>query len=79
MVTIRAISWEVSTTPIPVGDGFKPTACIIIDSTKVNNDTKMTALKNLLYGQEAGTGITGNNPTMPTITQLTTIFGTGNG
>ena len=68
-------SWEVTTTPIPVGEGFKPTACITIDSTKVNDETKMTALKNLLYGLNA-TG--GNNPTMPTITQLTTIFGTTN-
>ena len=61
-------SWEVTTTPIEV-TGHKPTACITIDSTKVNNDTKMTALKALLYGT------TEAPPTLPTIAQLLTIFG----
>ena len=61
-------SWEVTTTPIDVA-GYKPTACITIDSTKVNDDTKMTALKTLLYGSTA------TPPTMPTIANLLTIFG----
>lgn len=62
-------SWEVTTTPIEV-TGYKPTACITIDSTKVNDDTKMTALKTLLYGSTTAPA------TMPTIAQLLTIFGT---
>lgn len=65
-------SWEISTTPIDVA-GYKPTACIIIDSTKVNNSTKMTALEAKLYGT------TEAPPAMPTIAQLLTIFGKGNG
>lgn len=43
-------SWEFTTTPIPV-TGHKPTACITIDSTKVNS-TKLTALEGKLYGGE---------------------------
>ena len=65
-------SWEISTTPIEVA-GFKPTACITIDSTKVNNSTKMTALEAKLYGT------TEAPPTIPTIAQLLTIFSPGNG
>lgn len=42
-------SWEISTTPVAVGEGFKPTACIIIDSTKVDS-TKLGTLKGILYG-----------------------------
>lgn len=41
-------SWEVTTTPVPVA-GFKPTACITIDSTKANAE-KLTALEAILYG-----------------------------
>ena len=66
------MSWEVSTTPIEVA-GFKPTAHIAINSLKVNNDTKMTTLKNKIWGS------TTNPPTMPTISDLLTIFGSGNG
>ena len=41
-------SWEFSTTPVNV-TGFKPTANIVIDSTKVASE-KMTALEKILYG-----------------------------
>ena len=43
-------SWEVTTTPVTV-KGFKPTACITIDSTKAD-PVKLTALEAKLYGGE---------------------------
>lgn len=43
-------SWEVSTTPVEV-KGFKPTASLVIDSTKVDS-TKLKALEDYLYGTE---------------------------
>ena len=46
-------SWEVSTTPVAV-TGFKPTASLVIDSTKVAA-AKMTALEEVLYGKDATT------------------------
>lgn len=53
-------SWEVTTTPVNVA-GFKPTASITIDSTKVDK-TKLKALEDILYGtnaaKEGGTGAT---------------------
>lgn len=44
-------SWEVTTTPVPV-TGFKPTAVITVDSTKVDPDG-LADLEALLYGGEA--------------------------
>lgn len=41
-------SWEFKTTPVNVS-GFKPTANIIIDSTKVDAE-KLAALEKILYG-----------------------------
>ena len=43
-------SWAVSTIPVPV-EGFKPTATIVIDSTKVDA-VKLAALEDILYGTE---------------------------
>ena len=42
-------SWEVTTVPVNV-DGFKPTASLTIDSTKVDS-AKLTALEDILYGK----------------------------
>ena len=41
-------SWEVTTTPVNVTD-HKPTACVTIDSTKVDKE-KLAALETILYG-----------------------------
>lgn len=41
-------SWEFNTTPVNV-EGFKPTASLTIDSTKVDK-AKLTELENILYG-----------------------------
>lgn len=44
-------SWEITTTPVAV-TGFKPTATLVIDSTKVESD-KLAALEKVLYGSNA--------------------------
>ena len=43
-------SWELTTTPVEV-EGFKPTATLVIDSTKVDAE-KLAALEAVLYGSE---------------------------
>jgi hypothetical protein len=43
-------SWELTTTPVEVS-GFKPTAYVVIDSTKVDAD-KLALLEAKLYGAE---------------------------
>lgn len=44
-------SWEVTTTPVNV-TGYKPTASITIDSTKIDKD-KLAELEAVLYGSES--------------------------
>ena len=55
-------SWEVSTTPVPV-EGHKPTASIVIDSTKAD-PTKLAQLEAKLYGDVS------SEPEMPTIAEI---------
>ena len=44
-------SWTVNTTPVSV-EGFKPTASLVIDSTKVDK-SKVSKLEDVLYGSES--------------------------
>jgi hypothetical protein len=60
-------SWELQTTPVPV-PGKKPTASVVIDSTKAD-PSKLKALEDKLFGTEAGTA------QLPLPTELITIFG----
>lgn len=46
-----SFSWEVSATPVNV-KGFKPTATVVIDSTKVNKED-LAALEAKLFGDES--------------------------
>ena len=43
-------SWDINTTPISVA-GFRPTATVVIDSTKADA-TKLAALEDILYGTD---------------------------
>lgn len=68
-------SWEVTTTPVNV-TGFKPTASIVIDSTKVD-PTCLAALEEILYGKD-GTGVDGQtgavDPRLPLPDEIKTIM-----
>ena len=46
-----AFSWEVTTTPVNVA-GFKPTASVTIDSTKIDA-AKLKTIEDMLYGTES--------------------------
>lgn len=61
------LSWEITTTPINVA-GFKPTACVTIDSTKVDK-TKLAALEAILYGSDS------EEARLPLPDELITILG----
>lgn len=65
------LSWEVTTTPIPVGIiasvEYKPTASMTIDSTKVDSDALAT-LEATLYGSP------GVDPSLPTPAQVIAMF-----
>ena len=60
-------SWEVTTTPVEV-DGHKPTACITIDSTKVDEE-KLAALEAVLYGSES------EEARLPLPSEIVTLMG----
>lgn len=62
-----SFSWEISTTP-EVVEGFKPTATVTVDSTKVDA-TKLKALEEKIYGTD------NSEPTMPTISEIVTLLG----
>lgn len=62
------LSWEISTTPVAVS-GFKPTACVTIDSTKVDAE-KLAALEAILYGSES------EEPRLPLPDEIVTLIGT---
>lgn len=53
-------SWEISTVPVNV-TGFKPTACLTIDSTKVDA-AKLKAIEDELFGTDGESGKTARLP-----------------
>jgi hypothetical protein len=63
-------SWEVTTTPVEV-TGFKPTASIVIDSTKVESSENLQALEDYLYGSTNGTSA------LPMPDQVASLITTG--
>lgn len=68
-------SWEVTTTPVNV-TGFKPTASITIDSTKVDK-TKLTSLEEILYGKDApSNGGEGTDPRLPLPNEIAELMKT---
>ena len=66
-------SWEISTTPVNV-KGSKPTATIVIDSTKANPE-KLAALEVILFGADAPNGEgTGTDPRLPLPDEIKTLM-----
>lgn len=70
-------SWEVTTTPVNV-TGKKPTASIVIDSTKAD-PTKLAALEVILYGKDPTTqdGNDGVEPRLPLPDEIKTLMTAG--
>lgn len=68
-------SWELSTTPVEV-TGYKPTASVIIDSTKADKE-KLKALEDILYGKDPTTtdGTDGVKPRLPMPDEIITLMG----
>ncbi len=62
-----SFSWEISTTP-EVVEGYKPTASVTVDSTKVD-PTKLKTLEEKIYGTDSA------EPSMPSISEIISIIG----
>lgn len=73
-----ALSYEVSTTPVPVsvkdsdGKELKPVACITIDSTVVDKE-KLAAFEDILYGKD-GEGAAATDPRLPLPDEVISLF-----
>ena len=65
-------SWEVTTTPVSVS-GFKPTASVTIDSTKVN-EAKLKQLEAILYGDNGSSSTA--DARLPLPDEIVTLIGT---
>ena len=67
-------SWEIATTPVNV-TGFKPTASLVIDSTKAN-PAKLASLEEILYGKDpTSEGLSdGVDPRLPLPDEIATIM-----
>jgi len=59
-------SWEVTTVPVSAGEGLKPTAQIVIDSTLVDSGA-LSDLEDLLYGESG-------NPQLPSPEDVIALF-----
>jgi hypothetical protein len=66
-------SWEFTTTPVVVGDGYKPTASITIDKTKLDTTGRgyLEILEGVLYGSTTA------DATLPTPAQVLSYMTTG--
>lgn len=67
-------SWELTTTPVSV-TGFKPTAHLVIDSTKADAQ-KLAALEAILYGKDPTIdgGEDGTDPRLPLPNEIATLM-----
>lgn len=64
-------SWTINTTPVTV-EGFKPTASLVVDSTKVAPD-KLAALEAVIYGSES------TNARLPLPSEVAELVGQASG
>ena len=71
-------SWELSTTPIAV-PGYKPTASLVIDTTKLTQEgkTRLALLEDILYGTDGEGNAEGTEPYLPTPAAVINLMSTG--
>ena len=66
-------SWEIETVPVDIGEGFKPTSCLVVDSTKLDAD-KLASLEEVLYGTDGSNGSEGTAPKLPLPAEVISII-----
>ena len=72
-------SWEVKTTPVNV-TGFKPTASLVIDSTKFTTQAqkdKLADLEDVLYGTDGEAGAEGTTARLPLPDEIVRLLAQG--
>lgn len=69
-------SWDITTTPVNV-TGFKPTATVVIDSTKLTTSAQqadLASLEEILYGKDAAGQSAAVDPRLPLPDEIASIF-----
>lgn len=66
-------SSEITTTPVTVKDLDKPTATLVLDSTKVP-EAKMKAIEDILYGTDGESPDKGTDPRLPLPDEVITLL-----
>ena len=67
-----SMSWEFTTTPVPIAN-HKPSATLIIDSTKVDAG-KLKELEDILYGKDPVDGSGGSAARLPMPDEIAQLF-----
>lgn len=62
----QSYSWGITTSPVIV-PGYRPTAHLVFD-TRTNGDTVMSALENILYGNDT------DAPRLPAVSEIVTLL-----
>lgn len=70
-------SWELATTPVDV-PGFKPTASLTVDSTKVEKE-KLKILEEILYGKAAAESAEAIDARLPLPSEIIELIGVAEG
>lgn len=70
-------SWELATTPVDV-PGFKPTASLTVDSTKVEKE-KLKILEEILYGEAAAKPAEAIDARLPLPSEIIELIGVAEG
>lgn len=70
-------SWELATTPVDV-PGFKPTASLTVDSTKVEKE-KLKILEEILYGKAAAESAEAIDARLPLPSEIIELVGVAEG
>lgn len=70
-------SWELATTPVDV-PGFKPTASLTVDSTKVEKE-KLKILEEILYGKAAAEPAEAIDARLPLPSEIIELIGVAEG
>lgn len=67
------LSWEFDTTPVNVGEDYKPVSSITIDSTLADADA-LADLEDMLFGTDGEGQAAGTNPTLPAPSVVLGLF-----
>lgn len=74
----ETMSWEITTTPVEIGPGFRPTAHFEVHSLETD-DEDLAALETIIYGTDTAGSVTGTDSRLPLPAEIISTLGTVSG